>query len=232
MHHDLPSLYIFPLLPYSPSPIPPISRSSFIYFTYCTSIIFYFYWVPRQSTASKRPHLCRFRCRLYSPRTLSSIIRIHTVALLGCEWLPPCTHNQETVDSSAVYSTPPGDQICIMYSRLDYARRALSNFPMSHTGESVSGKLIHTRTPSRPEGEKERDLVRWSTGGDTRTNNNSAGQWSGISIQKYYNMCIYTYRRGVTDRIVVICTVRVTPGTTPTVGEFKQSCSSDKKVFW
>lgn len=33
------------------SPIPPICSSSFIYFRYCTSIIFYFYWVPRQSTA-------------------------------------------------------------------------------------------------------------------------------------------------------------------------------------
>jgi len=54
-----------------------------------------------------------------------------------------------------------------MYSRLDYARRVLSNFPMSHTGESVSGKLIHARTPTRPEGEKERDLVWWSMGGDT-----------------------------------------------------------------
>jgi len=164
--------------------------------TYCTRIIFYFYWVPRQSTTFEARTSAVSVADLYSPRTLSSI-RIRAAALLGCEWLPPCTHNQETVDSNAVYSTPPGDQICIMYSRLDYARRALSNFPMSHTGESVSGKLIHTRTPSCPEGEKERDLVRWSAGGDTRTNNNSAGQWSGISIQKYYNMCIYTHTVGV-----------------------------------
>lgn len=99
---------------------------------------------------------------------------------------------------------PARDQICIMRFRLDYicSRRVFSNFPMSHIYGRKCFRKIDTRANPimyRTAGEKERDRA-WCLGRD-RSNNNSAGQWSGISIRT----CIRVYfHRGVTNRIVVI----------------------------
>lgn len=158
-------------------------------FTYSTLGLFFFFILPNSSSKRSFPlPLQPFPLRFVFPENPLPRPFAHRV-LWGVNDCPRA-HNQETVDS---YCSIHGtllyrDQICIMYSRLDYARWALSNFPMSHTRESVSGKLIH-ENPIVPAGAiyiygewaSETTSRGWS-GHGCRTNNNSAGQWSGISI--------------------------------------------------
>lgn len=130
-------------------------------FAYITRIVFFFFFTSNFFIKTIVPALFLFnrsRCDLYSPRTHRCDC-FHT-APLGCEWLPPCSQSRNCWFLLQANTAPSyEDQICIMYFRLDYARRALSNFPMSHTGESVSGKLIH-ENPIMPARATVSELVR------------------------------------------------------------------------